>query len=67
MEAHSTPPSARRVYVMDVKADGLMTTGDARLGMAVKGRKEAEHICRQLERRYGKKFYLEDFLNPKKT
>jgi hypothetical protein len=57
----STPKrDAKRIYVVNISADGLMVSGSEALGLTVKGRKECEYLCRQLERRYGKKFYFQE-------
>jgi hypothetical protein len=53
----------RRIYVLDIKADSIMTSGSGVRAYIIKGKKEAEYICRQLERKYGKKFYMEETVN----
>jgi hypothetical protein len=58
--AREAVPVDKRVYVMNVTVDSMMTTRDGGLGMSIKGEKECEYLLKQLERRYGRKFYMEE-------
>jgi uncharacterized Fe-S cluster-containing protein len=60
--AQEAVPPEKRVYVMDIKIDSIMTSRSGALGMKIKGKKECEYLLRQLERRYGRKFYMEEVL-----
>ncbi len=55
-------PMYKWVYVMDIHADSIMTTGSADLAgvVYIAGNGNINALLRQLEQRYGKKFYCEE-------
>jgi hypothetical protein len=55
-----TVPPENRVYVMGIELDSIMTTSNAALATTFKGTKNCEALLRQLEKKYGKKFYMEE-------
>ena len=57
-------PEGKRVYVLDIKQDSIMTDYCGKHALIVKGKKEAEYIIKQLERKFGKKFYMEETARP---
>ena len=57
-------PEGKRVYVLDYNTGGLMTSGCGANAMIVKGKKNAEYLCREMERKFGKKFYMEETARP---
>jgi hypothetical protein len=54
----------KRVYIMRITSDSIMVSGNSELAHVIKGKKEAEYIARQLEKRHGRKFYIEECEKP---
>jgi hypothetical protein len=62
--AAETVPQDKRVYVMDIRIDSIMTTRNEKHGMAIKGKKACEYLLKQLERKHGRRFYMEEAQSP---
>jgi hypothetical protein len=58
-----TVPMDKRVYVIDYKLSGLMTSHNGEHAMLVSGKQAAENFCRELGKKFGKKFYCEEVIN----
>jgi hypothetical protein len=60
-------PQEKRIYVLNILDTdyAIMVSKCGDNSYIIKGKKEAEYICRQLEKAKGHKFYIEECEKPK--